>query len=390
MKTRLPLLGLLALWMAGLLILTTGCASYKKIPAAMPTVVLAEATLPPTLAPRQPAAMLLPGETSEPPTPPPSPIPSPTPQPVLRQLTSGSCCVQPFWSPDGQRVLYLDRPSPVAQVGVWSIDLQGSPAQLFTDRLGVYSPDLSLRAFPENRQTIVERLADGQRWLIPSGGRSVSFSRDSQMVAWVSGDAGPPFDTARREIWISQVDGSQPRQLLTLLGGGLSGWFPDGRLLVNGRLDAKDEQQVLWALSPLPEADGKPQLMELARGQRLRSALLSPDGRWLAYVVTFSEAPEQEGLWLVHTEKLERRRLDLFGAFRWRDGERLLVVPLDLSQTIHRLWQVNAESGQMEALTDPAETPIRIANGDWSVDPQGKNVIFVSAVDYNIWLLALP
>ena len=324
------------------------------------------------------------------PTPTLPPLPSPTPAHVLLQLTSGGCCVQPFWAPDGQHILFLDKPSPDAPAGIWRVDLAGGAPQLFTDRLGIYSADFSLRAFPLKGQTFIERMADGERWVIANGGRSVSFSPDGARIAWVGGSSGPPFDTPQRQIWISNVDGSQARLVHTMFGGGFSGWFPDGRMLVNGRLSGDEEGQALWALTLPAEEGGEPQLVELARGGRLRSVTLSPDGAWLAYVVTFSSDSAEDGLWLVNTLTLEQRRLDIFGAFRWRDGQRLLVIPLDLEQTVHRLFQVQAASGQIEPLTDPAVTPLRIASGDWSVSPDGNRVIFVSALDYNIWLLTLP
>lgn len=320
----------------------------------------------------------------------PTGLPSPTPVPILRSLTRGGCCAQPFWSPDGQRVLFLDKPSLDAPAGIWGVDLEGGEARLFTDRLGIYSADFSLRAFPLKGQTFVERLADGERWVIPDGGRSVSFSPDGTLLAWVSGASGPPFDTAQRQIWVSHVDGSEARLVQTVPGGGLSGWFQDGRLLVNGRLQTGEDGQALWALNLWAGTDDDAQPVELARAARLRNAMLSPDGNWLAYVATFSADSAQDGLWLVNTRSLERRKLEIFGAFRWRDGERLLVIPLDLALPVHRLWQYHIESAQMDPLTDPAITPLRIANGDWSVSPDGNRLIFVSALDYNIWLLTLP
>jgi Tol biopolymer transport system component len=57
---------------------------------------------------------------------------------------------------------------------------------------------------------------------------------------------------------------------------------------------------------------------------------------------------------------------------------------------VHRLWQVDVESGAATPLTDAAITPFKIANGDWSVSPDGRHVAFVSASDNNIWLLTLP
>jgi Tol biopolymer transport system component len=398
MKRRRLFPGLLVLLLIVLLVTLSSCSISAVAPSNPTSAPLLSGLRPTTDSPSLSTHSALPTQPSTPTdqssqlllTPTPLSQPTPMPLPTLRALTSGGCCVQPFWSPDGEQVLFLDRLSTNAPTGIWSVDLQSDPPQLFTERLGIFSNDMKLRAFLQNRQTVVERLADGQRWLIPNGGRAVSFSPDDQMVAWVSGNPGPPYDTARRDIWISAVDGSQPRRLLSLVGGGLNGWFPDGRLLINGRLDTEQEGQALWALSTAPEPSGKPQMVELARDQRIRSATLSPVGNWLAYVAAFSGQPDQDGLWLVNTFTLEKRRLDIFGAFRWRDDERLLVVPMDLSQPVHSIWQVMAESGQAEALTDPAQTPIRLSNGDWSVDPLGKYVIFVSAMDHNIWLLTLP
>ena len=37
------------------------------------------------------------------------------------QLTSGRCCPGLFFSPDGARVMFLDRPAPDAELGIWSV-----------------------------------------------------------------------------------------------------------------------------------------------------------------------------------------------------------------------------------------------------------------------------
>ncbi|MGW8251018.1 MAG: hypothetical protein ACWGO1_10275, partial [Anaerolineales bacterium] len=212
-----------------------------------------------------------------------SPTPSPTATPSLRQLTSGGCCVEPFWSPDGSRVLFLDKPSADSSIGFWGVSTDGGSPELYNDRLGIYSNDMTLLAYPQRDQTIVERLADGQSWTIPSGGRAVTFSPDSMQLAWTQGDSGPPFDTARRQVWVSNVDGSQAAAVIDLYGGGFSGWFPDGRLLVSGRLTADETAPGLYAVTP---ADGR--IIQLASGERLRSASISPAGTWVTYLSTLS------------------------------------------------------------------------------------------------------
>ena len=314
--------------------------------------------------------------------------PAPTPAPVLRQLTSGGCCVGPFWSPDSQQVLYIDKPAQDAQAGIWGVGLQGGVPELFTDRLGLYSDDLSLLAYPQGGRSVVERLADGTRWSIANGGRPVSFSPDDTQVAWTGGQSGPPYDTARRQVWVSQVDGSQAHLILEVFGGGFVSWLPDGRMLVDGRLDVSEPGEAFWIYDPQNPDPGA--MRELARADRLRGVLLSPGGSWLAYQVAFASDPAEDGLWLVNTASGQRTRLDLFGAYRWRDDSHLLVIPLDTSATWHSLWEFDALSGKLRALTEPQVTPFKVADGDWSVSPDGRYIAFVSAQDFNIWLMTLP
>lgn len=313
----------------------------------------------------------------------PTQAPTPTPAPTLRQLTDGGCCVEPFWSGDG-RVLFLDRPAD-GPAGYWAVGLNGGAPELFTDRLGVYSPDMAYLAYPRNGQTIVERASDGATWVIPSGGREVSFSPLGDMLAWTGGQSGPPFDTARREVWVSLVDGSQARALFSVYGGGFAGWFPDGNLLVSGRLSQEDSFSGLWKLSV---QDGT--AVPIIQAGRLRGLSMSPGGSWLAYQDLFNEDPSEDGLWLVNVTTGERLKLGLFGGYRWRDDQHLLVIPLEPEQTSHQVWQVEAASGEAQPLTDKGVTPFKIANGDWSVSPDGQHIAFVSSADNNIWLLSLP
>jgi Tol biopolymer transport system component len=308
---------------------------------------------------------------------------------TLRQLTTGGCCVKPFWSADSKHVLFVDRPTSQAPAGVWSVDLVGGEPSFQTDKLGIYSNDQTLRAFPLDGQTIIERLADDQRWAIPNNGREVVFSMDDTQVAWTAGRTQPPFDTAQRKVWVSSVDGSNAHQVLTALSAGISGWFPDGRLLINGRLDSPNLGQVLWMFSPPTNGADNWNMTELARAERLRGATLSPDGKWLAYISAFSGDPTIDGLWLENTETLEKRKMELFGGYHWRDSTHMLIVPLELEKKAHRIIQVEAPTGSILPLTDPEKTPFKIANGDWSVSPDGEWIVFVSAWDGNIWTIHL-
>jgi Tol biopolymer transport system component len=296
-------------------------------------------------------------------------------------LTSGGCCVQPAWSPDGSQVWYIDRPDPNSASGVWGVNVSGGAPQLVTDRLGLYSPDRSLIAYPERGRTYIERIG-GERWVAPSEGRSVSFSPDGARIAWQVNSSSANFDRRVTEVWISNVDGSGARRVAQLIGGGFSGWFPDGqRLLVSGRESAEVDPY----LASLSIDDGA--LTVIARGERLRGGTPSPGGGWIAYQVTFSSDPAQDGVWAVRTDGRALRRLDVFGAYRWRAEGRLMLVPLEMDAPSHRLLEVEVATGQVRALTDPGLTPFRMEGGDWTLSPHGDRVAFVSAEDRNIWLI---
>jgi Tol biopolymer transport system component len=294
--------------------------------------------------------------------------------------------VQPQFSPDGAQIWFIDKPAENQPSGLWGVDVFSGGAPFFvTDKLGVYSADRSLVAYPENGQAMIERVATGERWVAPSGGHAISFSPNASLIAWSQAIGSGAFDQRLTEIWIANVDGSAPRRAARLLGGGFSGWFPDSaRLLVSGREAVGDEQ---WFLAALTLADES--LTTIVRGPRLRGGNLSPNGTWAAFQLQFSGEPEQDGLWLARTDGAEARRLDIFGAYRWRDDAHLLVVPLELNAGGQRFVEVEAATGAQRPLTDPALTPIHIANGDWALSPDGRRVAFVNAADRNVWVLEL-
>ncbi|MDW8327498.1 MAG: hypothetical protein RMK99_13110, partial [Anaerolineales bacterium] len=261
-----------------------------------------------------------------------TPAPTPTPGPSLRALTGGGCCTQPFWSPDGSQVWFIDKPGETQPGGVWGVSIQGGEPQFITDKLGVFSPDGALIAYPEAGQTIVERPATGERWVIPAGGRAILFSPDSSLVAWQEASSSANFDRRLVEIWVASSDGRNARKVTQVIGGGLAGWFPDGtRLLISGRETFGAEP----FLAAVNLSDGA--LNGIARGTNLRGALVSPGGGWVAYQVVFSGDLSHDGLWIARTDGSRAQKVRAFGAYRWRAEGRLLIVPLELNLGSHRL-----------------------------------------------------
>lgn len=306
------------------------------------------------------------------------------------RLTTGGCCTQPFWSSDGRQVRYIDRPQG-GKLGVYGVDVgeTGAAPELFSERVEDSRIVGPYRIETTRNSTTLVRLSDGKAFKVPAQGRNVQFSQDFKRIAWSisNDDASPERQVAA--IWVANVDGTNAKRVATLRRGGVGGWISNDELLVNGQENRNGVEQVLWALTV---ADGK--LREIARADRLRSALLSPTGRWVAYYTTFDK-DGGNGLWLADTKGGKPRALpaEAFGAYQWRPGasnDRLVIVPFLPNARQHEFWQVNPDSLAMTQLTKAEQTPLKIANGDWRVSPDGRHVAYVENSDRNIWVVELP
>jgi len=388
---------------AGLaLLVLAGCQGESQPPAITPSPTVtvsdqvAQTTVEaPTLAP---TATPIPSPTSTATaTPEPTATPTPTALPQAIQLTTGGCCTQPFWSPDSQEVRFIDKPADDTPAGIWSVPLENPLTEpvLLTERIELSTAGPEYLVETNGNTTVIERLADGERWTVPAQGRTVRISPDRTRIAWSITNSDLPPENQVASIWVANLDGSAAEQVATLPRGGVSGWIADNTLLVSGRESLQAREQALSALSL---ADGS--VTELARAERLRGQVLSPSGQWIVYYITFDDDRAQNGLWLVRTDGSQRTRLDsaLFGAYQWRgcpglcglEDDRLIMVPFDPKATFHRLVELNPVTGETRPLTDPALAPIKIANGDWRVSPDGRYVAFVESNDRNIWAIELP
>jgi Tol biopolymer transport system component len=305
------------------------------------------------------------------------------------QLTTGGCCTQPFWSPDGTEVRYIDRP-PGGKLGIYAVspEKSGAAPQLVSERVEDSRIVGPYRVETAKNSTVLVRLSDGKAFRVPAQGRNVHFSPDFKRIAWSISNESPNPEQQVAAIWTASVDGTNAKRVAQLRRGGVGGWISNDALLVNGQENKTGGVQILWALNL---ADGK--LRELARAERLRSALLSPSGRWVAYYTTF-DRETSNGLWLVDTRGGAPKALpkEAFGAYQWRAGEsdRLVIVPFRPGAKHHEFWQVTPETLALEQLTRGEETPVKIANGDWRVSPDGKRVAYVESADRNIWVVNLP
>jgi Tol biopolymer transport system component len=319
--------------------------------------------------------------------------PTSTPQPTVTfaQLTGGGCCVQPFLSADGARVLFIDKPSPNAPTGVWAVNASATPGlpQLFSEVLGPFSRDLAYAADLVNGRTVIRHLEDGAEYVINNGGRAVSFSPDATRILWTVQQEVGGFDVRRTDVYVADIDGANARLVTTRFGGGALAWLPDSqRVLIGGRANRADD---LPTLAILTLADGS--VRNLIPVERLRNSVLSPDGRYLIYFVGQARDPARNGTYLLDlaADNPQPQTMDFFGAYRWRDANRLLFVPLEPGALGNALWQLDVVTMTKTQLIAPdAASPFKIANGDWDVARDGSKLIFLSARDRNIWMATLP
>jgi hypothetical protein len=319
--------------------------------------------------------------------------------------------------------MFIDKPGTGLPTGIWAltVDHPVPTPELLTERIAFYSPDLTLRAELGDDSTVIERIPDPLSpatsssesnstgaesssssetdpakdtdsssevtWEVPSEGQPVYLSPSQTRVAWQKSNYELPPERRTAQIWVADLEGNVPQMVADLPRGGFSGWISDEMILLSARESLDAREQALFTVSLV---DGS--TVELARGRRLQGELLSQDGAWLAYFVALDDDLEQNGTWVVHTQGSERHKLPdhLFGAYQWRDAYRLLIVPFQPGAEFHEIWEFNASTGQTRQLTDPDLMPFKIANGDWTVSPDGKQVAFVEKRDRNIWLLRLP
>ncbi|MCJ7514099.1 MAG: hypothetical protein MUO23_14190 [Anaerolineales bacterium] len=307
------------------------------------------------------------------------------PQETHTLVPDSGCCTSVFWSPDSLWVAYVAKPEGPRAAGIYGAAADGTGVRRLFSRVGLLSPDWALMAYPEEEKTILMSTASGRKWVVPAAGRAVRFSPSGGKIIWEIGSSTyAQLDLRRRAIWMADVDGSDALRVVSTYGGGFVGWTAgETILLVSGKLSAYDPRGV-WSV-PL---NATPPWL-LFEADRVRDPLLSPDGTWLAFYVAYDTDPARDGLWLVKTDGTQQHQLPVFGAYHWRSGDQLLVVPQDLSSETMQVVQVDAPSGAVAKL--PLAGPaLAISANDWQPSPDGRWLAYVSGDTGGLMLAPLP
>ncbi len=294
-----------------------------------------------------------------------------------------------WWNPRDLDAVYLIDAIPGQPTGVFRQPLDGSPREYVQrappDQL---SPDgtISVERTPD-AYMLITRQTDGMAWQVDTDGVYPAVSPDGTRLLWeiVYGDIVPGTSDPAVAMIVSNIDGSLVRQVYTQ-SGGYSMWLDAHRLLIVKRppFTAGTELYILDIDDPnvTPEPLG---VYPFLHGLKV-----APGGRMIAFFLPFQDNPDDSGVYVQRTESgSTAQKLPFFGAYQWRDDHTLFTLSYDISTDAHALGVVDALTGDLRWLTDPADLPLRIANGDWSVSPDGTRIVYVESEDYGLYLLTI-
>jgi murein DD-endopeptidase MepM/ murein hydrolase activator NlpD len=298
----------------------------------------------------------------------------------LRQLGLAGCCFGAGWHPsESHRLFVIDG----------GMGQAASVYEILTDGSGVLRaiqaappPFLSADGTHEiiyaGDKTIVRRLSDATEWQIFMSGRFPILSPDNRTLAWIENRevwVGSLESSETRSVWGSSTQGSDPDDAPSVR------WLDGGRLLVTERNDDR-----LSTLHVLNIQDGS--AYTLGTWYNLRSMNIAPGGERLIFFSLFNADPANDGAFLIETApNATPQKLSWFADYRWRDAESVYYITFDSATDIQQLNFYQVMTGESRPLTNPETMPFTIANGDWSVSPDGNTIAFQDARDGNLWLL---
>lgn len=358
-----------------------------------PTLLSASPTEQPVKATPKPSPSAIPAILTPLPTPDTIRLaPTPAPTPLLRRLTTPGCCSGIWWSADGTKVLFVDKPDERPEA-IWGVDIATEEQAPYSKAVGLLQHDDRYVITPLYRtmqSVTVHDRETGEDWLLPHVGSLVFISPDASFIAYDGRSAQQPIFANRREasIFVAALDGSNPRFLTKIYGGGILGWYPNStNLLFLGTETFGAQRPSLWYVNVTTD-----EIEKLEDAEQMHNISISPDGAWAVFLILFEKDSFRNTTWALNLINGDQRRLGFDGRYAWigNEGATLVYVPLRKSANEgFALWKLNIDSGERFQLTDPSENPLFIANGDWVLAPNGKHFAFVSSEDYAIWLLEL-
>ncbi len=310
---------------------------------------------------------------------------------TITPVTNSGWNVGAWWEPDDPDAVYLIDETSQGEAAVMRQPLDGSRREVVRDAPpALASPDGSIALEYNGDGSIrLTRDGDGATWNVNTNGTLPAVSPGNTRLLWqrVFGEIVPGISHPSVAIWASNIDGSAARRVYSWAGS-QGAWLDDDRVLIIRRVPYTPEHLLYIVDVSTNTSDPEPQL--LGSYMNLSGLRIAPGGARIAYYLPFQDDPDASGVYVQRTEPgSQPQKLPTFGAYRWRDADSLYVLSYDLEQPAHALGVVEVESGDLRWLTDPEEQPIRVANGEWSVSPDGTRIVFLDPEDYGLYLIEI-
>jgi hypothetical protein len=298
-----------------------------------------------------------------------------------RQIMNFGCCAGAWWNQD--TIYFMDGgEGQIADMYALPRDA-AEPTIAATDTAPpLLSADGTYQVIYQQTQSIIQRLDDGAQWAFSIPGSFPVLSPSNERIFWAQGD-----DDTGREIWVAALDGSLNQRIWASQGRNASArWLDDDHLLISEREPVPGRYTTLTVVN-VNDTLAYP----LGTWWGVRNIQIAPGGQRLIFFSTFNPDITNDGAFALDIQPgAVPQRLPWFADYRWRDSSSLFYITYDPATDIQQLNFYDVLSGEFIPLTDPALTPFTIANGDWSVSPDGTAIVFQDARDGNLWLLEQP
>jgi len=303
---------------------------------------------------------------------------------TLKQLGFDGCCQRYWWSKASPDLFYTIDGGVNQRAGIyeWSVSTATLTGNISPTPLAVTSPDGQYELVLIEERAYTRRIADGELTSTPVMNQIPAVSPNNIHLMWVEQAETQQFtDRPQSNIFVSNFDGTSNRMIYSDLSTNAM-WLDDNRLLLTTR-ENRD-----FTLSILDIISGT--LSPLGTYNNMRGMTVSPGGTRLMFYLTYQADLSFNGMYTIETvSNAQPQKLSWFGAYKWRDSDSVYYIPFDTSTDIHHLMYFHIPTGTNTPLTDPTVTPFTIMNGDWSVSPDGKHILFHNALNRNLWALAV-
>ena len=299
---------------------------------------------------------------------------------TLRRFGLDGCCSGAWWHPSDPTRLYAIDGSPNQRAAVfeWNVEDNTSFNLIAQAPPPLLSADGTHQVERVDDQVVVRRLSDNTEWVVETQNTLPSFSADSSRLLWtISSESGTPDDDDdTTEIWISDTSGENAR-MIGSRDGASAAWLDGSRLLVTIREETATIVGIYDTSTDISYV--------LGTWDRLRNMTIAPGGGRLMFYVTFQDNETVNGIYIIETQpNAQPQKIDWFGAWRWRDADSVFYIPFEPAADRQKLHYYDVTTGENRPILDES---FLIANGDWSVSPDGSRIAFWNALDMSLWLI---